>query len=57
MALSQTKQRSLILHSTRNRHRFIQKIFQELQNISEDKLAEIYDLIHYFWLGLGQDQK
>ncbi len=35
----------------------IQKIFQELQNIPEDKLAEIYDLIHYFRLGLGQEQK
>jgi hypothetical protein len=34
----------------------IQKIFQELQDIPEDKLAEIYDLIHYFRLGLGQEQ-
>jgi hypothetical protein len=34
----------------------IQKIYQELQDIPEDKLAEIYDLIHYFRLGLGQDQ-
>jgi hypothetical protein len=33
----------------------IQKIFQELQGIPEDKLAEIYDLIHYFRLGLGQE--
>ncbi len=31
----------------------IQKIVQELQDIPEDKLAEIYDLIHYFRLGLG----
>jgi hypothetical protein len=34
----------------------IQKIFQELQDIPEDKLAEIYDLIYYFRLGLGQKQ-
>jgi hypothetical protein len=33
----------------------LQKIFQELQDIPEDKLAEIYDLIHYFRLGLGQE--
>jgi hypothetical protein len=30
----------------------IQKIVKELQNIPEDKLAELYDLIHYFRLGL-----
>lgn len=30
----------------------IQKIVQELQDIPEDKLAELYDLIHYFRLGL-----
>jgi hypothetical protein len=34
----------------------IQQIYQELQDIPEDKLAEIYDLIHYFRLGLGQEQ-
>ncbi len=34
----------------------IQKIYQELQDIPEDKLAEIYDLIHYFRLGLGQEK-
>jgi hypothetical protein len=34
----------------------IQKIYEELQYIPEDKLAEIYDLIHYFRLGLGQEQ-
>ncbi|MCM0588731.1 MAG: hypothetical protein ACSI46_03640 [Gloeotrichia echinulata DVL01] len=33
----------------------IQKIVQELQNIPEDKLAEIYDLIHYFRLGLNRE--
>jgi hypothetical protein len=31
----------------------IQKIVQELQDIPE-KLAELYDLIHYFRLGLSQ---
>ena len=31
----------------------IQKIVQELQDIPEDKLAELYDLIHYFRLGLN----
>ncbi|MDJ0703247.1 MAG: hypothetical protein QNJ46_08205 [Leptolyngbyaceae cyanobacterium MO_188.B28] len=35
----------------------IQKIIQELQDIPEDKLAELYDLIHYFRLGLGQELK
>ena len=34
----------------------IEKIYKELQYIPEDKLAEIYDLIHYFRLGLGQNQ-
>ena len=34
----------------------IQKIVQELQDIPEEKLAEIYDLIHYFRLGLGKTQ-
>jgi hypothetical protein len=32
----------------------IQKIVKELQNIPEDKLAELYDLIHYFRLGLDK---
>jgi hypothetical protein len=35
----------------------IQKIYQELQDIPEDKLAEIYDLIHYFRLSLEQEKK
>ena len=34
----------------------IQKIVQELQDTPEDKLAEIYDLIHYFRLGLEREQ-
>lgn len=29
------------------------KIMQEIQDIPEDKLAEIYDIIHYFRLGLN----
>ena len=32
----------------------IQKIVRELQAIPEEKLAELYDLIHYFRLGLGK---
>jgi hypothetical protein len=35
----------------------IQKIVQELQNIPDEKLAEIYDLIHYFRLGLDKELK
>ncbi|MFB6277500.1 MAG: hypothetical protein ABEI32_15290 [Halothece sp.] len=33
----------------------IQKIMQELQNIPEDKLWELYDIIHNFRLGLEQE--
>jgi hypothetical protein len=33
----------------------IQQIMQELQALPEEKLAEIYDLIHYFRLGLTQE--
>ncbi len=33
----------------------IQKIIQELQNIPEDKLVELYDVIHYFRLGLSKE--
>ena len=33
----------------------IQKIVQELQDIPEDKLVELYDLIHHFRLGLGRE--
>lgn len=32
----------------------INKIIQELEQIPEEKLAEIYDLIHYFRVGLNQ---
>lgn len=35
----------------------IQKIVQELQDIPEDKLAELYNLIHDFKLGLDQEPK
>lgn len=34
----------------------IQKIIQELQDIPEEKLEEIYDLIHNFRLGLGGER-
>lgn len=30
-----------------------EKIIEELQDIPEDKLTQIYDLIHYFRLGLA----
>ncbi|GAB4369610.1 MAG: hypothetical protein Kow00121_09650 [Elainellaceae cyanobacterium] len=33
----------------------IQKIIQELQDIPEEKLAELYDVIHYFRLGLSKE--
>lgn len=33
----------------------IKKIIQELQDIPEEKLAEIYDLIHNFRLGLNSE--
>ncbi len=34
-----------------------QQIMQELQYIPEHKLTEIYDLIHYFRLGLSQTEQ
>ena len=34
-----------------------QRIMQELQSIPEGKLAEIYDLIHSFRLGIASEQK
>jgi hypothetical protein len=34
-----------------------QKIIKELQEIPEDKLTIIYDIIHYFRLGLNQEKK
>lgn len=34
----------------------VHKIIQELQDIPEEKLAEIYDLIHYFRLGLNKER-
>ena len=35
----------------------IQKIVQELQAIPEEKLAELYDLIRHFRLGLDKDSE
>lgn len=32
-----------------------QQLLEEIAQIPEDKLAEIYDLIHYFRLGLAQE--
>ena len=32
----------------------LQQIMQELQALPEDKLTEIYNLIHYYRLGLTQ---
>ncbi len=32
-----------------------QQIMHEIQDIPDDKLAEIYDLIHYFRLGLNKE--
>jgi len=34
----------------------LQKIIQKLQDIPEDKLAQLYDLIDYFRLGLGRER-
>lgn len=31
------------------------QIIEEIKHIPDDKLAEIYDLIHYFRLGLNQE--
>jgi len=32
-----------------------EQIMKEIQDIPDDKLAEIYDLIHYFRLGLNKE--
>ena len=34
----------------------IQKIIDELNEIPEEKLTQIYELIHYFRLGLNQEK-
>ncbi len=34
----------------------IQKIIDELNKIPEDKLNQIYEFIHYFRLGLNQEE-
>lgn len=33
-----------------------QQIMQELNSIPENKLAELYDVIHYFCLGVNKEQ-
>ena len=35
----------------------IEKFIEELQEIPEDKLTQIYELIHYFRLGLNKISK
>jgi len=32
-----------------------EQIFEEIKQIPSEKLAEIYDVIHYFRLGLAQE--
>ena len=34
-----------------------EEILQELEHIPETKLAELYDIIHYFRLGLEQERR
>ena len=34
-----------------------EQIFEEIKKIPNDKLVEIYDLIHYFRLGLTQEEQ
>ncbi len=34
-----------------------EKIIAEIKQIPDEKLAEIYDLVHYFRLGLLQEQQ
>ncbi len=34
-----------------------EQIIEEIKQIPNDKLAEIYDVIHYFRLGLTQEKK
>ena len=33
------------------------QIIEEIKQIPSDKLAEIYDLVHYFRLGVTQEKK
>lgn len=35
----------------------IQKIIEELKEIPEEKLNQIYEMIHYFRLGLNQEKE
>jgi hypothetical protein len=34
-----------------------EQIIEEIKQIPDDKLVEIYDLIHYFRLGVTQEKK
>ena len=34
-----------------------EKIIEEIKQIPNDKLVEIYDVIHYFRLGLTQEKQ
>ena len=34
-----------------------EQIINEIKQVPNDKLAEIYDLIHYFRIGLEQEKK
>ncbi len=34
-----------------------EKIFKEIKQVPDDKLAELYDFIHYFRIGLEVSQK
>ncbi len=36
---------------------FQEKIIAEIKQIPDEKLAEIYDLVHYFRLGLLQERQ
>jgi hypothetical protein len=52
---------SIVQHNTRhnqeNKMQIQQQIMLELADIPEAKLFEIYDLIHYFKLGLAAERK
>jgi hypothetical protein len=34
-----------------------ERLIEEIKQIPNEKLAEIYDLIHYFRLGLAQEKQ
>lgn len=33
------------------------QLIEEIKQIPDEKLAEVYDLVHYFRLGLAQEQQ